>query len=284
MEIFRHYHNYGFLLSVLLLTGCAGLPSVQQLSGASSLTSPPPKPSEPKPVENSEERLLKLAESIEARGSVKTAIPVYEQAARKPDAGPRAHSKLGDAYAKLGRREYAFQAYQAAVSIDPDYGPAHYGLGGLYIARGELKEALPILTKATSLTKSAAAYDRLGVAHMLMGQPSNALASFEEAHKLENANIDFASNLALASALVGQYERAQTLTTKILKADGLQDYHRRNLITAMLIAGKPEKARAAAGNVLSSNEVNELFLRAQKIKSLPTPKEKALAMGTIRPD
>ena len=103
-------------------------------------------------------------------------------------------------------------------------------------------------------------------------------------HKLENTNIDFASNLALATALVGQHERALTLTNQILEADGVAAYHRRNLITAMLIAGEPEKARAAAGGVLSPDEVNGLFLRAQKIKSLPTPKEKALAMGTIRPD
>ena len=187
MEIFRRCKNYGFLFSVLLLTGCAGLPSFQQLSGVSSLTSPPPStptpqpPKEPKVVENSEERMLKLAESIEARGSVQAAIPVYEQAARKPDAGPRAHSKLGDAYSKLGKKKYALQAYQAALSIKPDYGPAHYGLGGLHIADGELKEALPILTKAASLTKAAAAYDRLGVVHILLGQPSKALASFEEA-------------------------------------------------------------------------------------------------------
>jgi Flp pilus assembly protein TadD len=154
------------------------------------------------------------------------------------------------------------------------------GLGGVLIRTGRSEEGLAALVKAAPIVNQASAYDRLGVAHMVMGQPREALASFEQAHSMDSSDIDIATNLALAAALSGQYDKAATLAKRVTASPDLKDYHRRNLVLILGIAGRAEEAKLAAAQ-LDSVTVEQLLTQARDLRAIATPKARALALGTV---
>ena len=276
-------HNaiFAALLGAMIATGgCAETSSVEVQTGA-SLTAQPVVAA--RPVADPTSNLLRLAGDIEARGSLETALPLYERAAAEPDASVAVQTRLADAYAKLGRYPEAEKAYRAALAKQADYGPALLGLGGVLVRTGRGEDGVAMLAKAAPLVNQATAYDRLGIAHMSLGQPREALACFEQAHAMAPKDIDIATNLALAAALAGQYDKAAALANEIAGAEKLRDYHRRNLILVLGIAGHPDEAKRAAGDVIDEAGVAQLLKQAQALRKTPSSKSRALALGTVNP-
>ncbi len=271
-------------LATLSAAGCTTIPSAQQLQADAALASvPPPDGETQRPSGSPKSNLLKLARDIENRGSVGTALPLYERAAESADAGAEVHAALGNAYSKLGRDDEASNSFRRALAQEPAYPLALFGLGSVLIRSGQVEKGLEMLAAAAPRLNSSEAYDRLGVAHILAGQPREALASFEQAYSLANNNPDIATNLSLAAALLSQYSRAVSLAQQTLNYPDVKPYHRRNLILALAISGKTEEARLARGSqAVSSAEMEALIERAAAIRQLSDPKDRALALGAIR--
>ncbi len=270
----------GFLLiAALALGGCAESPGTAELqasdTGAGQRTGTAG-------VSSEGESVLRLASDVEARGSPATALPLYQRAASLPNADASTHVKLGDIYARLGRDDQAAAAYRDALAKEPENGLALLGLGGVQVRAGRAADGVTLLAKAAPLVNSATAYDRLGVAHMAMGQPREALASFEQAHSIDSSDLDIATNLALAAALSGQKDRAEALAQATLASKGVQDYHRRNLILAMGISGREEDARRAGAKQFPAAELDALMKQAREIRQIASPNARALALGTMR--
>ena len=264
--------------AVLQLAGCAEIPGSEGVQTSASLTGTPGARAEAQPADN----VLRLAGDVEARGSLATALPLYERAAAAPNAAAPVHVKLGDIYAKLGRHDDAVAAYRAALAKDPDSAAAMLGLGGVLIRSGKTEDGMVFLAKAAPVVNSAGAYDRLGVAHILLGQPREALASFEQAHSLDPRDLDISTNLALAAALSGHKDKAVTLAQATARAEGVQDYQRRNLILAMAISDKEEDAKRAASSGIGADDVDALIKQGRDIRQISSPKARALALGTVR--
>jgi Tfp pilus assembly protein PilF len=262
--------------AVLHLAGCAEVLDAEGAQGDAQLAAAT---TEAKPANN----MLRLAADVEARGSLATALPLYENAASMPNADPSAQTRLAETYVTLGRFDEGAAAYRAAIAKQPDNGAAMLGLGGLLLRLGKAEEGVIMLSKAAPLVNSARAYDRLGVAHIAMGQPREALASFTQARSLDPQDLDIASNLTLATALVGQKDDAVKLAKETLAKNGVQDYQRRNLMLAMCIAGQEDEAKRAASSRLGESDVDALIKHAREIRQMPTPKARALALATARP-
>lgn len=228
------------------------------------------------------ENLLRLANDIEARGSVATALPLYERAAAEADADSGVHALLGDAYIKLKRDNDAADAYRKALAKNPNNGRALAGLGGIFIRAKQIENALENLERAAPILNSPQVYDRLGIAYIMAGQPREALASFEEALALDRKDPDIATNAALAAALLGQDARAVALARETLTYRRVQLYHRRNLILILGMSGNTNEAKNAAAGLLDAGEIDALIVRAEKIRKISSPRERALALGTIR--
>ena len=264
------------LAAAALVAGCADMPS-EELQSTASLTAEPARPNQGTPSSN----MLRLAGELEAKGSVATAIPLYERAAAEPQADISVHVRLGDAYAKIDRFAEAEAAYRTALAKQTDYGPALLGLGGVLVRSGQSEEGLATLARAAPIVNKATAYDRLGVAHIVLGQPREALASFEQAHSMAPGDVDIATNLALASALSGQHDKAVALAKRIGAVDKLQEYHRRNLILVLGIAGQTDDAKLIAADTLDSGTVAQLLKRGRDLRKIASPKARALALGTV---
>jgi tetratricopeptide (TPR) repeat protein len=264
--------------AALQLAGCAEVPGSDGVQVNAPLAGTPSAQADARPADN----LLKLASDVEARGSIVTALPLYERAAATPDSGAAVHVKLGDIYTKLGRNGEAVASYRTALAKAPDNGAAMLGLGGALVRAGQAEEGVALLAKAAPIVNSARAYDRLGVAHIVLGHPREAVASFEQAHALDPGDLDTTTNLALAAALSGQKDKAVALAQATLRTEGIQDYHRRNLILAMAISDKEEDAKRAASSGVGAGEIETLINQGRDIRKIASPKARALALGTVR--
>ncbi len=263
--------------------GCTSVPGPSQLQTTASLAEAPPEqqtpPADPKTSKNN---LLRLGADIEARGSVATALPLYERAATLPDADASVHIALADAYVKLNRDQDGANAYRQALSMEPGNPRAQFGLGSVQIRAGQVEAGLELLVKSAPALNTPEAYDRLGVAHIMAEQPREALASFEQAYGLSTKDPDISTNLALAAALLGQEDRVASLARATLQFPGLEPYHRRNLILALAISGNTQDARNAAADALAPEEVEQMLERAAKVRKISDPSARARALGTVR--
>lgn len=275
---------FASLFGAFLAAGCAGVPSPQVLQSNSALADAQTEESSPSapPRGSPNNNLVRLARDIEGRGSVATALPLYERAAETPEAGADVLVALGDAYAKLGRDEDAANSFRRALAKEPANNSALFGLGSVLIRSGQVDKGLEMLSAAAPNLNTPEAYERLGVAHIMAEHPREALASFEQAYGMNSKDPDIATNLALAAALLGQHSRSVTLAQQTLNYPDVKPYHRRNLILVLAISGKVEEAKIVGSQSVKANELEALLERAKAISELSDPQERARALGTIR--
>jgi Flp pilus assembly protein TadD len=276
-------------VAVLLLAGCESIPQGGDLigsggstsvAGASLANAPSGQPqvrADQDPARA--EGMLRLAADMEGRGEKGTALPFYERAATASNGDPGIHMKVGDAFLRLGYPVNAANAYRVVLEKEPENGRALLGVGSALARNGEVEQGLSYLAKAAPLVNTASAYDRLGLAHVMIGQPREALASFQQAHSMDEKDIDIATNLALAAALAGQHDKAVTLMKKVASRPDAGPQHKRNLVLVMGMAGKGAEAKATVTEV-SPEVVQSLLAQASTIRGMSSAKAKALALGS----
>lgn len=271
-------------LGGFMLAGCVSLPQSGDLTGSApsaSLTSGLNTGGQARPEGDTggAEGILRLAADIEGRGEQSTALTFYERAAAASNRDPGIHMKVGDAFLRLGYPENAANAYRVVLAKAPDDGRALIGLGSALVRNGDVEGGLAYLAKAAPVVNTASAYDRLGLAHIMVGQPREALASFEQAHSMDARDIDISTNLALAAALAGQHDKAITLMRAVARRSDAQEQHKRNLILVMGIAGRGAEAKASVTDV-PPELVQSLLEQAASIRGMSSAKARALALGS----
>jgi Flp pilus assembly protein TadD len=233
--------------------------------------------------EDKSEKLARLARDVETSGGGETAFALYREAVAASGRTPAAYVQLGDAYLRGKRLSQAAEAYRAALAKDPDDAEAQLGIGTVLVRQGALQKGIGTLAKAAPLVNTGAAYNRLGVAQTMAGQFPEAQAAFEKGLHVEPSDIDIATNLALAAALAGDSEKAESLSHTIAKYNDVKAVHRRNLVIVLGIIGKSSKdARTVAPADLSQPEFDALFSRAASIRHISDPKARARVLGTMQ--
>ena len=273
-------------LVLLASAGCSSLPQITDLtgSGAAAGLDPGPLGSAPPDVARESDAtrasgILRLAADFEARGENGTALPFYERAAQAANGDTSVHLQVGDAFLRLGHAIRAAEAYRIVLAKEPENGRALLGLGTALARNDAVEEALPFLAKAAPLVNTPTAYDRLGVAHVMMGHPREAVNSFEQAHALDDRDPDITTNLALAASVAGENDKAIDLLKRVNDRPGASAYHKRNLVLVLGMAGRGADAKASV-NGLSSETIQSLLDHAKSIRAISSPKEKARALGT----
>lgn len=263
---------------LLLLAGCGG-PSKQSFQ--ESVASAGTRTTTRRAADASASNLLRLARDIESRGSVATALPLYQRAVGVDENNPDAHVALAAAYIKLGQDAEGAKAYRRALLINPNHPEALFGLGNAVLRSDSAKveEALELLSKAAVHLNTPEVHDRLGVAYIKAKQPGKALAEFETAYRLNDKDIDIATNLALVAALMSRRDRSLAVARRAFKHPDVEAYHSRNLVLAVAIATSDAEAKDAAGDLLTPEEIERLLKLATKIRQMSDPNDRAKAIG-----
>uniref|UniRef100_A0A0P4WDX8 Tetratricopeptide repeat protein 37 n=1 Tax=Scylla olivacea TaxID=85551 RepID=A0A0P4WDX8_SCYOL len=119
--------------------------------------------------------------------------------------------RLGLHHLALQNHDPAIQAFQCALTINPDDGPSYECLGDAYLARGAHTAALKVFTYASQLNVTAV-YPRYQIAHIkqIVGENLQSVEDFEAVLKWEPMRpVRVVSLVGLAEALLASARKHQ---------------------------------------------------------------------------
>ena len=133
---------------------------------------------------------------------------------------PGSHYREGMKYIEEGSWEKAFNEFNLAKSLDPDYAPAYEGMAYAYLGEGKLKAALKFTEECVSKDKKYwKGFIAQGKVYVAMNRHKKALRSFKKAYKLEE-NVVTSRNMGYAHFRLGEYEEAREWYTQALNKKG----------------------------------------------------------------
>jgi tetratricopeptide (TPR) repeat protein len=150
-----------------------------------------------------------LGVDLTPAGRIPEAFEHYEQALRiKPDYG-EAHNNLGILLQKSGRETEAIEHYERSLQIDPKNAKAHSNLGSVFLQEGKVSDAEREFEQALRLNPDDAITHRnLGVALAQAGRVGEAIGHYEQALRIQPDYAAAHSNLGIALARVGRTQEA----------------------------------------------------------------------------
>ena len=90
-----------------------------------------------------------------------------------------AHSTMGLAYRRLGKRSEAVEAYKKSISIRPNLFRTHYNLGNIFLDIGKFNEAISSFSEAIHLKNNYTnAYKNRGIAYSLIKNHLKAIGDY----------------------------------------------------------------------------------------------------------
>lgn len=238
-------------------------------------------PGAPRPATGEEGRMIRLAEDIAARGDAATAAGLYAQAASVSDDPGPAYTRLGGALLAANDAEGAAAAYRRALNADPEDGDALLGLGTAQLRADQVQGAARTLAVAAPKVRSGTAYNRLGTALILSGDTAGAEAAFRNAARLEPANLDTQSNIALAQAVSGQSAAAVATARAVTASPRAELRHFRNLMLVLVMGGQAEAAAAVQVPDWPEAEKRAFLAEARKIRGIASASGRARAIGLL---
>ena len=139
-------------------------------------------------------------------------------AASAAQATPVDHVRAGNEFLSKKLFDDAEREFRLALEQDPNNLAAVSGLGQVAVARGQYREALPHLERATSISSEmVSAFRSLGDAYAATGDLTRASMSYRQAVALAPQDLD--TRLALARTLTenGEYTEAREVLSSTIR-------------------------------------------------------------------
>jgi len=137
-------------------------------------------------------------------------------------------------------------AFRKALSLDPTYYYAQYGIGGSFMLEGRLDEAIVALNKALEMKPGMQDALRLqGSIYMDKGMPLQARSVFEQALSADSTDAQLMMGLGQAFSQLERYESAEKTFRKAvaLHPEESEFYYYIGLVCEM--SGRPADALAS---------------------------------------
>jgi Flp pilus assembly protein TadD len=171
-----------------------------------------------------------------------------------------ASARVAEAAEQSGDDALATQMYGAASSATPGDASVQLRYADLLLRHGKTAEAQDLLVRRLGAAKDSqqAQQLRIGLAdlYVLEGQPTQAIATFDEALASDPHNLHAVVNKGVALDLLGKHAEAQTLYRQALAqspgdADVVND-----LALSMLLAGNAEGAAKVAALLAQQSDAS----------------------------
>jgi Flp pilus assembly protein TadD len=232
------------------------------------------------PLDDDQQRLMTLASQVQQGGDPASAAALYERAAEASKEAPHVMLALGNARLLAGDAAGAAKAFRSVLLKHQNNPDALLGLGTAELKMGQPHRAIRTLGLAAPLIGNATAYNRLGTAQVLSGEPGPALASFEQALKQEPGNLDIRSNHAMALALVGKSREATAEMSGVMASPLSEPHHVKQQMLVFTLANDDHRARLALADMTTA-ERDALIRRAQWVRSIEDLAQRAQAIGVL---
>ena len=144
----------------------------------------------------------------------------------------------------LGNRDEAIALYQSLLSKNPNYSPAHYGLGRLYFTIGWMDSALYYTRQACRLDNSNVWY-KIQLAHIYehLRDAKNLTATWEELVRSNPDVTDYYYNLSNAYLFAGNVPASIEALDRVEKRFGVTEAVSLQKQKLWYAIEKPDKAR-----------------------------------------
>lgn len=204
----------------------------------------------PSPNDAAQLRLAR-ARLLRAAGRLDDAIAALAQLTEEDAESDEAYGLLGDALMVTRRFDEAIEKYRRALAIAPRHAPHLLRLGRACLEFGQLDQALAHLLQARDLADgridTADIHREIGKTYEARRQLDRALASYQEAIRLNPTQAENFFRAAIAHKLLKQYFEAQQMLQRVVELDPSNVEAHRQLVQVAafeLLHG----ARAAAGS------------------------------------
>mgnify|MGYP001179866480 CR=1 FL=1 len=152
------------------------------------------------------------------KGDGKTALSLIKNAISMDGLQPLFHNHHGIILKSLGFLKDSYQAYQRALTQDPEAPDVLFNLAILCREMGDLEESLTLGRRATELDPSnAAAFNNFGTANQDLGRFEEAADAYRTAIKLDPGHVGAYCNLAAVLAESDQIHEALTVCHEALE-------------------------------------------------------------------
>ncbi|MGA8593251.1 MAG: FG-GAP-like repeat-containing protein [Bryobacteraceae bacterium] len=182
----------------------------------------------------------------------------------------RNYFTYGIAYIQNGFADAAVDSFQAAIAANPNYAPAYYNLGTIYLNKQRLAEAKVNLERAVALDpQDADAWTNLGAVAGQQKDYNAAFPYFQQAVKAKPNHLVALQNLVMLYRWQGRLDQAQKAIENAIAVDPNDpEFH---FALGMLLAGqeKFEDARQElertlqlrANDSIALNNLGVVYLR-----------------------
>ncbi len=186
--------------------------------------------------------LLRSARGARDSGDLPNAVMLYKNAYDLASGRADIAAELAQTLGALGAHNEAAEVYRDALKNDPKNAEALRGLGNTLIALNQPRLALEQFQAALVLKSDPRLYNSMGVAHDMSGDSLTAQASYRSGLALAPNDPSLRNNLALSSALAGDYEQAIGMLAKLVDEPRAGNRPRQNLALVYGLAGRSGEA------------------------------------------
>jgi tetratricopeptide (TPR) repeat protein len=163
-----------------------------------------------------------------------------------------AQLNLGNALARLQRKDEAMTCFRKAVQLNPDLVQAHHSLGNALYESGQFASAIPCYQRVLALQPTfAEAHGSLGSALSALGRLNEAIASYQQALRLAPELVEVHVNLGNALRELAQLDDAIACyeTALQLRPDLLQCHT--SIATALRLQANTDAAELRCQHALT---------------------------------
>jgi tetratricopeptide (TPR) repeat protein len=140
---------------------------------------------------------FRLALYHQRAGDFEQALIHYKAALQRDEMNVEAHNNLGGLYLSRNLVDEAVREFQRVVAIEPAYAPAHINLSAAFYKLGRFDAAAAQAREALRIDpRSGDGFVNLALAQKAAGQPSDAQASLRRALELDPRHSTAHYNLA----------------------------------------------------------------------------------------